>query len=106
MLALFSPVFAPQSSLLSDSNWSLSFAAVLFVVILNTPMLFVASGKPSGAPSAVVVFLLAEILIFDGSLYSIQTYICVRMVVHIHLSVWDSLKLTPIKTKTSFSRER
>jgi len=80
MLALFSPVFARRSSLLSDSNCSLSFAAVLFVVILNTPMLFVASGKPSGTPSAVVVFLLAEILIFDRS---IQTYIRLRTVVHV-----------------------
>jgi len=62
-------------------------------------MLFVASGKPLGAPSAVVVFLLAEILIFDRSLRSIQTYIRVRTVVHIHLSVWDLLKLNPIKLK-------
>ena len=49
-LALFLPVFAPQCPLLSFSDPSLSFAAVLLVIVLKTPMLFVTSGKPSGAP--------------------------------------------------------
>ena len=54
--------------MLSVSNWSLSIAAILLVIVLNTPMLLVASGKPSGSPSTVVVFLLAEILVPDRSL--------------------------------------
>ena len=49
------------STVLSVSDWSFSFAA-------NTPMLFVASSKPSGSPSAVVVFLFVEILVHDQSL--------------------------------------
>jgi len=53
---------------LTVSDWSLSFAATLLVIVLNTSMLFVASGKPSGSPSAVVVFLFAEILLHDWSL--------------------------------------
>jgi len=36
-------------------DWSLSIAAVLLVIVLNTPMQFVASGKPSGSPSAFTV---------------------------------------------------
>ena len=61
-LALFLPVFAPPSLLLSISNWSLFFAIVLLVIVLKTLMLF---GKPSGALSAAVVFLLTVILIPD-----------------------------------------
>ena len=54
--------------MLSIFDWSLSFAAILLAIVLNTPMLFVASGKPSVSPSAVVVFLFVEILIPDRSL--------------------------------------
>jgi len=53
---------------LSISDLSLSFDAVLLVVVLKTPMLFVASTKPPGTPSTVVVFLLMGILVSDWSL--------------------------------------
>ena len=51
--------------MLSVSNWSLSFAANYLLGHSNA---IVASGKPSGSPSAAVVFLFVEILVPDRSI--------------------------------------
>ena len=40
------------STVLSFSNWSLPFAAILLAIVLNTPTLFVTSGKPLGLAQA------------------------------------------------------
>ena len=48
--------------------------------------MFVASGKPSGSPSLVVVFLFAEILIPDWSVYVVGLKALMLFVV----SDWDS----------------
>ena len=66
------------STVLYVSDWSLSFAAVLLVIVISAPKLFVASGKPSGSPSAVVVFLFVEILIPDRSLSFAAVYVVGR----------------------------